>query len=282
MKIYTRSCKMSKGFCFVAQNNDTTDYVRQACLLAVSIHKFNSSQNISLITNDEIPKRYKVLFDKIIPIEKDNASNEKKKMHNRCKMYELSPYTQTIGMDVDMLVMRDITNWWSYLKNYDLFFVSNVKTYRNETITSTWHRKVFINNNLPNLYNGIFYFKKSKTAKRYFDLLKIITENWETFYKIYSPIKMQNFYSVDVSTAIACKILGIDKQVCDPNSFVNFVHMKSALQNWNESCLNWTDKVDWSVNNSKELIVDNFIQNNVFHYVEDKFLTDELIKELET
>jgi len=272
---------MSKGFCFVAQNNDTTDYVRQACLLAVSIHKFNNSQNISLITNDEVPKKYRVLFDKIIPIQKDDAETATKKMHNRCKMYELSPYTQTIGMDVDMLVMRDITNWWSYLKNYDLFFVSNVKTYRNETVTSTWHRKVFINNNLPNLYNGIFYFKKSKTAKKYFDLLKIITQNWETFYKIYSPIKMQNFYSVDVSTAIACKILGIDKKVCDPNSFISFVHMKPALQNWRESCLNWTDKVDWSVNNSKELMVDNFIQNNVFHYVEDKFLTDELIKELE-
>ena len=273
---------MSKGFCFVAQNNDSTDYVRQACILAVSIHKFNKGQNISIVTNDKIPSKYHVLFDKIIPIETDDAVDEKKKMHNRCKMYDLSPYTQTIGMDVDMLVMRDITNWWSYLKNYDLFFVSNVKTYRDETVTSTWHRKVFVNNDLPNLYNGIFYFKKSKIAKKYFDLLKIITQDWQTFYKIYSPIKMQNFYSVDVSSAIACKILGIDSQVTDPNSFVNFVHMKPALQNWKDYSLNWTDKVSWSVNNNKELLVDNFIQSNVFHYVEDQFLTDEVVKELET
>ena len=70
---------MSKGFCFVAQNNDTTDYVRQACLLAVSIHKFNNSQNISLITNDQVPKKYRVLFDKIIPIQKDDAETATKK-----------------------------------------------------------------------------------------------------------------------------------------------------------------------------------------------------------
>ena len=54
---------MSKGFCFVAQNNNTTDYVKQACVLAVSIHRHNNNQLLSLITNDNVPQKYKVLFD---------------------------------------------------------------------------------------------------------------------------------------------------------------------------------------------------------------------------
>ena len=58
--------------------------------------------------------------------------------------------------------------------------------------------------------------------------------------------------------------------------------MKPALQNWKDYSLNWTDKVSWSVNNNKELLVDNFIQSNVLHYVEDQILTDEVVKELET
>ena len=41
---------MSRGFCLLAQNNDTTDYVRQAYALAVSLHKHNVGQKISLIT----------------------------------------------------------------------------------------------------------------------------------------------------------------------------------------------------------------------------------------
>ena len=126
---------MTKGFCFVAQNNDSTDYVKQACMLALSINP-QQETIVSLITNDKIPAKYKLLFDKVIPIEKDDAKNENIKFQNRCKLYDLSPYKKTIVMDVDMLVMRDITNWWSYLNNFDIFFTSDVPIYREEQITS--------------------------------------------------------------------------------------------------------------------------------------------------
>ena len=273
---------MSKGFCFVAQNNSKTNYVQQACILAVSIHKFNKNQSISLITNDNVPQKYKVLFDHIIPIPQDDCINEQIKFRNRYKIFDLSPYSKTIVMDVDMLVTRDITNWWRYFNNFDLFFTSNVLTYREEKITSTWHRKVFIENNLPNLYNGLWFFKKNKQAKEFFDLMKIVTENWQEFYKIYLPNKTQNFYSVDVSSAIVCKILGIENKVTDKNSFVTFVHMKPKLQHWKDAPNNWTDKLSYSVNKRGELLVDNIIQNNIFHYVEDKFLTDNIIQGVET
>ena len=59
---------MSEGFCLLAQNNTTVDYIKQAYALAVSIHKFNKDQNVSLITNDEVPKKYRSVFDKIIKI----------------------------------------------------------------------------------------------------------------------------------------------------------------------------------------------------------------------
>ena len=39
---------MNKGFCILAQNNSDVDYVRQAYALAVSIHKFNKDQKVSL------------------------------------------------------------------------------------------------------------------------------------------------------------------------------------------------------------------------------------------
>lgn len=272
---------MSKGFCFVAQNNTNTDYVQQACMLALSISKFNKRQSISIVTNDKIPQKYKLLFDKVIPIENDCAKDEEIKFQNRYKIFDLTPYKKTIVMDVDMLVMRDITNWWKYLDNYDLFFTSKVFTYRNEEITSTWHRKTFVENDLANLYNGFWYFKKSSLAKKYFALLKIITENWEKFYQIYTPRKTQKFYSLDVSSAIACKILGIEEQVTDSNSFVNFVHMKPNLQNWEKVPHKWTNKISCNLNTQGELIVDNIVQNNIFHYVEDEFLTTKLVEGLE-
>ena len=141
---------MSNGFCLLAQNNSTVDYIKQAYALAVSIHKFNKDQNISLITNDKVPEHYKSVFDKIIKIPwSDQAQETDWKIENRWKVYHASPYKHTIVMDVDMLVLHDITHWWDELKKRDLFFVSNVKNYRNEVITSRHYRKTFDENNLP-------------------------------------------------------------------------------------------------------------------------------------
>ena len=58
---------MNKGFCILAENNYKTDYVRQAYALACSIHKNNKNQYVSLITDDDVPKQYENVFDKIIP-----------------------------------------------------------------------------------------------------------------------------------------------------------------------------------------------------------------------
>ena len=68
---------MSDGFCLLAQNNSTVDYVKQAYALAVSIHKFNKGQNISLITNDKVPEKYEHVFDKIINIPWTDLSEAK-------------------------------------------------------------------------------------------------------------------------------------------------------------------------------------------------------------
>ena len=89
---------------------------------------------------------------------------------------------------------------------------------------------------------------------------------------LYRPNKTQSFYSVDVSSAIACKILGIQDPITDRNSFVKFVHMKPHLQNWNDVPKKWTDKVS-TVNKQGELVVGNVLQKNIFHYVENEFLS---------
>ena len=157
--------KVSKGngFCLLAQNNSTTDYVRQAYALAVSIHKFNKDQKISLITNDTVPKKYKSVFENIIPIPwTDHAKDTDWKIENRWKVYHASPYKNTIVMDVDMLVLHDITHWWQELEKRNIFFVSNVRNYRDEVVTSRFYRKTWDENKLPNLYSGVYYFKKSK------------------------------------------------------------------------------------------------------------------------
>ena len=135
---------MSKGFCLLAQNNSNTNYVRQAYALALSLHLYNKDQKISLITNDDVPTEWQSVFDQIIPIPwEDNAEDSDWKIQNRWKVYHASPYDETIVLEADMMITSDITHWWKELSKRELFFVSNVRTYRDEVITSRFYRKTF-------------------------------------------------------------------------------------------------------------------------------------------
>ena len=274
---------MSNGFCLLAQNNSEVDFIKEAYALAVSIHKFNKGQNVSLITNDEVPEEYKHVFDKIIDIPwTDQAEHTDWKNENRWKVYHASPYEHTIVMDVDMLILHDITHWWKELKKRNLFFVSNVKNYRNENVTTRYYRKTWDENNLPNLYSAFYYFKKSDEAHEFFKLLEIIMINWELFYGRFAGNYYQKWCSMDLSCSIASKILDNTLNITDPTSFITFTHMKPHCQNWHEVPSKWTTVLGGYFTKDKTMMVGNFLQRNILHYVEPEFLTDRLISRLES
>ena len=148
----------SRGILVLAQNTDTVNYVEQACLLAMSLAVTNSGTKISVVTNDTVPDEYNSLFDQIIPIPfTDDASTSDWKIENRWKLYHASPYDQTMILDTDMLILQDISTWWEFLSNYQIFFTSKVYTYRGEIVSNDYYRKAFTANNLPNLYSGLHY-----------------------------------------------------------------------------------------------------------------------------
>ena len=145
---------MSNGICLVAQNNSTTDYIRQAYALALSVLAKSPRTNISLITDDEVLNIYKPVFDKIISIPwGDLASENDWKIDNRWKVYHVTPYENTLVFDVDMLVLDNISSTWqNFRNNHSLLFTKNVTTYRNELVTSRYYRKTFDSNDLPDVY----------------------------------------------------------------------------------------------------------------------------------
>jgi len=179
-----------------------------------------------------------------------------------------------------MMITSDITHWWKELSKRELFFVSNVRTYRDEVITSRFYRKTFDANDLPNLYSALHYFKKGDTAKEFYNLLEIIVNNWALFYSKYAPNEYQKWCSIDVSMAIASKILGNEKDITDPNSFITFTHMKPLVQGWYNKPEKWT-RVTGKYFTDGKLFLGNYLQNRVLHYVEDEFLTDELLEKME-
>ena len=266
---------MSNGICLIAQNNSTTNYVKQAYALALSILAKSPTTNISLITDDNVP--YDV-FDKIIPIPWSDMAYNDWKIENRWKVYHVTPYRNTIVFDVDMLVLDNIDYVWN--NGHNLVFTNSVKTYRNEIITNRYYRKTFDANNLPDVYVGMYQFSKCENTHRFFVLLDIIMRNWKVFYEKYAPKHFQNWCSVDVSVAIALKILGIEGETLHKDSLLSFTHMKPRVQNLNSPPTKWTNKLPVDIGKSG-IIINGYKQSGVLHYVEDEFLTNDVVKWLE-
>lgn len=258
---------MSRGVCVFAQNNGTVDYVQQAEYLAMSIAITNSLP-VTLITDTPVDNS---VFDKVILLKEDSAQNYEWKIQNRYKVYDLSPYDQTVVLDADCLVLSDITRIFD--KKYkNLFFTTSATTYRGDIVTADVYRKTFTANNLPSVYSGFYYFAKNDLSKKFFELQKIIFENYQDFYGIFCKQKQPSQMSMDVNAGIGCKMLNIqyNPQVC------KFVHMKPALQNWNKIPSKWTIECDFFITNQFRLYVNNYAQRDIFHYVEPEFLNSQI------
>jgi hypothetical protein len=152
-----RKWVMTKGYIIVAQGS----FVNMAELLARSIKATQSTvNNVSLITDSSGSE----IFDHVIPIDNQNDY-----MLNRTKIYDLSPYDETVMLDADMLFFDDVSHWWDHLDRFPLLITNRVKTYRDSWAT-TPYRNTFIKNNLTNCYSAFTYFKKDPLAKEFFDL----------------------------------------------------------------------------------------------------------------
>jgi len=268
----------------MAQNSDV-DYIRQAIACSMSIKHTNPNSKICLITDDKVPEKYKNLFNDIVNIPwEDSAQSSSWKIQNRWKSYHACPYDNTIVLDTDMLVLNDISHWWEFLQSKDLYFVSTPITYRNEPLSSFYYRKAFKNHNLPNIYTGFHYFKKTETTHTFYKWLELIMNNWELFHGQYAGgSHFQKFLSMDVSAAIAIKILDWEKHVTyNSLSYPTFVHMKTHAQNW-KKCFTerWQDYVGVYLSDELTLTIGNHRQHGVFHYTEDDFLTDDIFKKYE-
>ena len=273
---------VSKGFIVLAQNTSNVDYIKQAYALALSIKCSQTTVSmISLVTNDKVPKKYKSVFDQIIPIPgNDDASESQWKIENRWKLYHASPYDETIILDTDMLMLDDISTWWNYCENFDIRFCSTIKNYKLETIVDTVHRKAFTSNNLSNPYFALHYFKKSSESLSFYKVLEFVCNNWEWAYSKFAPDDYQNWLSMDLASAIAIEMSGMQDQIIDDCSPLNFIHMKTPLQGWPINPVSWQDAVPCVLTSRGNLIVGNIKQPALFHYVEKDFLTDGIINRL--
>ena len=274
---------MSKGFVVFAQNTKTVDYVRQAYALALSI-KYTQKEvaNISIITNDEIPKKYRKAFDQIIPIPWfDKKGDSRYATEHRWKVFHVTPYDETIVLDTDMLLLEDVNVWWDYCSNHDVRFCNRIKNYKLDIVLDPVSRKTFIANNLTSPYCALHYFKKSDYALEFYKTLEFVCKNWEWCWTNFAPKQYQNACSMDLAIAVTIEIMLAHDTVLDNLNPLEFIHMRGSIQGWSNTQASWRNTVTHVLNSKGDLVVGNIKQSKLFHYIEKEFLTEDIITRLE-
>ena len=209
----------------MAQNTEKTSYTKCAETLKKSILRIMPAANITIITTDMLPYG-------------DLAKNSDWKLINDWQVYEASPYDYTIKLEADMYIPRNIDHWWDVFKDRDVVVSSTIRNFKQEISDVRVYRRFIDDNNLPDVYNAITYFKKSNTAKQFFSIVKDIFENWEEYKKILK-CNQTEIVTTDWVYSIACHIVGVEKTTMPTFTEMSMVHMKSFV---NSSVTdNWTD-----------------------------------------
>tara|TARA_B110000240_G_C13507485_1_gene457159 strand:+ start:514 stop:1374 length:861 start_codon:yes stop_codon:yes gene_type:complete len=210
----------TKGVLLFAFNNVEIDYIKQAIFCAKKI-KEHLKLPVALVTDnisylETAYPFYKKYIDVVllVPKEKttqlknfsDGAYSLKKlewKNQSRPDCYEISPFDETIVLDVDYITCND--NLLNCFKIDEEFLI-----YKNPIDVANTVRNInsfdrISDRSIDMWWATGFYFKKSPFMKMYFDLVKHIKENW-TYYRLIYQIPNTN-YRNDFSFSIAIHIL---------------------------------------------------------------------------
>jgi len=240
---------VNKGFVIMAQDTDKTSYTRCAEVLSKSIKRVMPAADVTIITTDMLPHG-------------DLAKDSDWKLINDWQVYEASPYECTIKLEADMYIPRNIDHWWDVLKGRDVVVSKTIRNYKQEISKIRFYRRFIDDNKLPDVYNAITYFKKSDTAKEFFNLVRDIFTNWEE-YKNILKCNPEEIATTDWVYAIACHVMGEEKTTMPNFTEMSMVHMKPYINNLPTE--NWTDTLIYECL-PDQLRIQTFPQQYPFHY----------------
>ena len=219
---------MSKGFLWFAQNNDTTDYVELSIKLAESIKRWNRNNQICVIT-DQKSKFEHPAVDCVRVLSQDNSADHKTKWANEYKAFAMTPFIHTIKLESDMLWTTNTDWWWYHLWQHDLVFSVDCRDYKDRVVKNTPYRNLFGRNCLPNIYNGLMYFRRSRWSQNFFHLAEKIMTNWHEV-KTKMLINCHDEYpSTDVVYALAYRIMDPTCSHLIDYEWFKFLHHKPSV-----------------------------------------------------
>jgi hypothetical protein len=178
---------------------------------------------------------------------------------NDWQCFHASPYRQTVKLEADMIATSPIDHWWTLFEHRDVVISQGARTFYDQPAESRFYRKVFDQNNLPDVYNAITYWRISKTAQDFFQLVKNIFEHWDSYKKLLKFA--EDTPSTDVVYAMTAQIMGSDQVTLPSGLGPTIVHMKRHINPIQTD--DWTQELVWE---SDPVRINTVAQWGLLHY----------------
>ena len=262
------------GYLTVACNNVRTNYLELAYTQALCVKKTQENNKFALVvdavTKTSVTDKHLKVFDYIIEAPNHNYGP----FGTEAFLFELTPFKETIKLESDLLLTRSIDHWINIFRLKDIVLSTGCRNYKQEKSSVRTYRKTFDDNYLPDIYNGLMYFRFTKTAKNFFDTVKKIFADWDI---VKTKIKncREDIPSTDLVFAIAAQIIGREHCTIPSADFINFVHMKPAINGFDKD-LTSSEAFVTEFDNGM-IRVNNINQYHPFHYFDKDFITKEMI-----
>lgn len=277
--------KAQRGFLTFAQNNSETDYLNLAYAQALSIKCTQKEVTLCAVAVDAPTKalmtdKHREVFDYVVDIKDDAASHDEWKLRNEWQAWWLTPFKETIKVEADILFPCSIDHWWDGLSQKEITLTSSVRDYEGNVSPCRAYRKLFDENLLPDVYNGLMYFRYGRESMNFFVYARYVFENWDQFKNNLLKNCRDENPTTDVVFAIAAEMVGIENCTNPALSYPTFAHMKGAIQGWGMNT-DWTEKLIAEIDDQLHITAGLTKQEVPFHYYQKKFVTKEIVEKYE-
>ena len=249
-----------RGYLIPAIDTDSVDYLSCAVQLARSIRQWHPDANISVLT---VKRCSDPVFDHVIPLPHGDLGG----YANDWQCFQASPYRQTIKLEADMICASPIDHWWTLFEQRDVVISQGCRNFYNQPGVSRAYRKIFDNNNLPDVYNAITYWRRSQTAMEFFELVRLIFAHWDEYKTLLKFT--DDVPTTDVVYAVAAVVMGVDQVTLPAGLGPTIVHMKQHMIGTVTE--DWTQELVWEHNPFR---INTVAQWGLVHYHNKEWINE--------
>ena len=251
---------MTQGYIIHAVNTDEVDYEQCARVLIKSLRAVGDRRPVTVITSKDFHE------DRVSSATHGEYADD-------WQLYDLAEYDETFKLEADMIVTRPLDSWWQFCAQRDLFIANGCRNYKQELSDVRYYRQFNDKNLLPDLYNGITYFKKSQTAEEFYSVVRTVFENWSEINSALTSPSPRTSGDTDSVYALAASIIGVERCTV-ANDIIQWVHMKKQI--------NYLLAEEWDRELVWELVGHDFRINTISQLYPVHYHVKSLAQELET